>query len=279
VISQDHRYNFFNPKFGVYYEPGNNNRLFFSMAVAHREPNRSNFTDADPGKLPEAEMMLDYEFGYKARMNNINAEANLYLMDYTDQLVLTGEINDVGAPVMKNIKNSYRAGIELAAGFNPVSNLQWDINLTLSRNKINDFTEYVDDWDNWGEQISNDLGETDLSFSPAVIAGSRIVWEAINNLELELLSRYVGKQYIDNTSSDERALDPYLVNDLGLRYRITTRLTEEMTFSLLIYNILNAKYESSAWVYRYYTGGTYYMMDGFFPQAGRNFIAGIALRF
>jgi iron complex outermembrane receptor protein len=278
-ISQDHDYGFFNPKIGIHYILSNTHRLFFSAALAHREPNRSNFVDANPGKIPGYEALTDYELGYKLRLSNTIAEATIYYMDYNDQLVLTGEINDVGAPVMTNIKDSYRAGIELVGGFKPVQRLRWDINLTLSRNKIKDYTEYVDDWDNWGEQITKKLGETNLSFSPAVTAASKISYEIIDNLSLELLSKFVGKQYTDNTSSDERMLDPYLVNDIGLRYSITDKFAKELCFNVLVYNILNSMYESNAWVYRYYSGGREYRMDGFFPQAGRNFLAGMSLRF
>jgi len=278
-ITQDHHYDFLNPKFGIHYGFTNNQNLFLSMAMAHREPNRSNFTDAEPGKVPGAETLMDYEFGYKLRMNNIMAEANLYYMDYTDQLVLTGEINDVGAAVMTNIKDSYRAGIELVAGFHPVQRIRWDMNLTLSRNRIRNFTEFVDDWDNWGAQISKNLGETDLSFSPAVIAGSKISYEIISNLKLDLMTKYVGKQYTDNTSSEDRKLDPFLVHDIGLRYVIPLKHVKELSCNLLVYNVMNTMYESNAWVYRYYSGGKEYQMDGFFPQAGRNFLAGIKLLF
>ncbi len=285
-IGQQHDYHFLNPKFGIHYEFSSNHSIFLSFAMANREPNRDNFVDADPAHpVPEHETLMDYEIGYKAGLNKFLFETNLYYMDYHNQLVLTGEINDVGAPIMTNIRDSYRAGIEMIAGVKPFNRFQWDLNLTLSRNKIPAFTEYVDNWDYWSDpvhepyQISHDLGETNLAFSPSVIMGSVISYEIINNLKISVQSKYVGKQYFDNTSSEDRTLKSYFVNDASVHYSFKTKLVEEIILNIMVNNLFNTKYETNAWIYRYYTGGEEYFMDGYFPQAGIHFLGGVTLKF
>ncbi len=279
-ITQSHAFRFLNPKAGVTFEVSNRQRLAASVSTAHREPNRANFVDADPSQpVPEQERLIDYEVSYRLLSTRSTLEAGLYYMDYDNQLVLTGEINDVGNPVMRNMKDSYRTGIEIIAGIMPFEPLRWDVNLTLSRNRIRHFTDYVDDWDNWPDQVTNYLEETDISFSPSVVGGSTITWEPVRGLKARLFSKYVGKQYIDNSSSEEYTLDPYFVNDLQIRYTVNTDMFKTLSVTLLINNILNEEYESNAWVYRYYLGGTEYKIDGYFPQAGINFLAGVTLGF
>jgi len=286
ILSHDNIYSFFNPKFGFNYDFNSNHSVFFSFAIANREPNRSNFTDADTTHPPPShETLFDYELGYKTGLNKFYLEANLYFMNYRDQLILTGEINNVGLPIMTNSPRSYRAGIELSAGLHPWARLNIDANLTLSRNRIKGFTEYIDNWDYWNDpetepyQYTRDLGERDLAFSPSVIGGSRISYEIINNLRIIFNSKYVGKQFIDNTSSEARILDNYLVNDLTIRYGFRTKLIREIGLSLQVNNLFNTEYESNAWIYRYYLGGEEYYMDGFFPQAGIHLYGGVTLKF
>jgi iron complex outermembrane receptor protein len=285
-LTQEHRFNFFNPKIGIYYQLFTNSDVFFSYSVGNREPNRSNYTDADPAKpLPTSERLSDYEFGYSLKLENATMTANLYFMDYTDQLVLTGEINDVGDPVMTNVKDSYRTGFELSAGLKPFSWLSWEWNMMLSKNKIKKFTEYVDNWSYWDDpenqpyQFISNPCETDLAFSPSFVAGSRLDFAIQKNLHIQLSSKFVGKQYIDNTSSDERKLKPYFVNDISAHYSFQTKYIKNIELKLLINNILNEEYESNAWVYRYFENGKAKVLDGYFPQAGINFLAGINLKF
>lgn len=198
-------------------------------------------------------------------------------MNYKDQLVLTGEINDVGAPIMTNVEKSYRLGLELSAGIKLLEKLSISGNATLSQNKIQNFIEYVDNWDTWGQESKN-LGETDLAFSPNIVANGNISYTVFKNFKAELISKYVGKQFIDNTSNNDRSIDPYFVNDLKLSYTVRTNLIKEIGFNILINNIFNHEYESNAWVYRYITGDTEYLMDGYFPQAGINVLGGITLK-
>lgn len=278
-IAQTHNYNFFNPKFGIYYRPSNSQEAYLSYGRAHREPTRSNFVDADPnGKQPVSEALNDFEAGYTFRTSKFLLGANLYYMLYKDQLIQTGEINDVGAPIMVNVDDSYRAGIELTGGLKITRNLNWDANATFSQNKIKNFTEYLDNWDTWG-QDANNLGKTDLAFSPNVIVNSKISYEPVEQLTISLLSNYVDDQYIDNTSNEDRKLNAWFVNNVKVDYTIKCKLFDEVKLHLMVNNLFDTQYESNAWVYSYIYGGERYKMDGYFPQAGTNFLAGIDFKF
>ena len=285
-ITQKHNFLFFNPKAGMKFQLSGNQRAYLIVARASREPNRDNFVDADPaGPVPVSETLMDYEAGYSYHGEEASVGANLYFMDYTDQLVLTGEINDVGAAVMTNIKDSYRAGIELTGSVRIASWLSWHAHATFSSNKIRDYVGYVDNWDYWDDpesepyQVAEELGTTDLSFSPGIIAGSQIDAEPLKHLHLNFSSRYVGRQYIDNTSSEERSLDPYFINDLRISYSFFPQLMKEISLNLQAMNLFNAEYETNAWIYRYYYNGEHSVSDGYFPQAGLHFMAGIRMSF
>ncbi|MCF8234355.1 MAG: TonB-dependent receptor [Bacteroidales bacterium] len=278
-ITQQHEFNFFNPKGGLFYDFNENNSAYFSIAVSNREPNRSNYRDAYEGYQPEAERLIDYELGYKLSRPAFGLEANLFYMDYKDQLVLTGEINDVGAAIMTNVPESYRAGIELAAGMKIFSKMNWDVNATFSRNKIIDFTAFFDNWSPPYEQITEDIGTTDLSFSPDVVAGSRITFHPVAGMDFLFISKYVGRQYIDNTGSKQRSLDPYFVNDLVINYALDLKLVRKLSLHLAVNNIFGEEYETWAWVYRYFYESQEYEMNGYFPQAGINFTAGLTVGF
>ncbi|MCG6190411.1 TonB-dependent receptor [Maribellus maritimus] len=279
-ITQKHNYDFFNPKLGVLYQPANNQKLYLSFAVAHREPNRDNFVDADAGETPLHERLFDLELGYNYQSSNFTAGANLYYMNYKNQLVLTGEINDVGGAIMANMDKSYRAGLELQAGWKIERSLQWNINATLSKNKIKNFTEHVDDWDTPpADQRVFELGTTDLAFSPHVNGNSQFIYSPAKNLNFNFISSYVGKQYIDNTSNNDRILDAYFINNLKVDYNFKTPLFTEIVLHIMVNNLFNKEYESNAWVYSYYLGGERFKQDGYFPQAGTHFMLGIDFKF
>lgn len=277
-ISQEHDYTFFNPKFGASYDFGEFQQAYFSFAIANREPTRSDFRDADEGHQPLPEKLTDYEFGYNYSAGKLRVNANLFYMDYKDQLVLTGEINNVGAPIFTNVPSSYRTGLELVIGWRVSDWVQWEGNASLSKNKIQDFEEYVDNWSYPWEQIATNLGETDLSFSPNVIANSIFTFIPVEDFKIKFISKYVGKQFIDNTSNNARALDAYFMNDLNLSYGIETKFFKEIGFFVNVSNIFSYEYESNAWVYRYYYEGQEDMMDGYFSQAKINFLAGVSLK-
>jgi len=279
-LKQSHKFEFFNPKVGIYYQLNEKQNLYVNFARANREPNRSNYVDANPeGKQPTFETLNDFELGYKFNTSRLALGLNAYYMLYQNQLILTGEINDVGAPIMVNADDSYRTGLELMAGMKLTEKLKWDINVTLSKNKIKDFSEFVDDWDNWPAQIENKLGTTDLAFSPELIANSQISWMATKGLNVSLQTYSVSKQYIDNTSSEERKLDGYLLNNLKFTYRVPQKFAKEFNLHLMVNNLFDAEYENNAWVYSYVTGGERFAMDGYFPQAGIHFLAGLDIKF
>lgn len=278
-LTQSHNFEFFNPKVGLYYQLSEKQNLYINFARANREPNRDNYVDADPkGKQPTFETLNDFELGYKYNTSRLALGVNAYFMSYQNQLILTGEINDVGAPIMTNVDNSYRAGLELMAGMKLTEKLKWDVNLTLSKNKIKDFTDYVDDWDNGG-QIATKLGTTDLAFSPEMIANSQLSWIAAKGLNINLQSYSVSKQYIDNTSSNDRKLNGYFLNNLKFTYHVSQKFAKEFNLHLMVNNLFDTKYENNAWVYSYIYGGERFAMDGYFPQAGINFLAGLDIRF
>ncbi len=276
-ITQDHQYSFFNPKAGVSLDISKHQAVYLSFSVGNREPKRSNFTDSRPGQEIKPERLNDFEMGYTYKSGMFSLEANAYFMDYTDQLVLTGEINDVGSAIMVNVPDSYRAGLELTVAAQPFKSLAWELNATLSRNRIISFIEYVDDWDTWGQQ-NFELKNTSLAFSPEIIAGSRIIWNPLEGLDLSLLTKFVGKQFIDNTSSLDRMLDAYVVNNFRLGYSFQPKFLKEINLFVEVINLLNEEYETNAWVYSYFYQGQRYKMDGFYPQAGRHFMAGIILK-
>lgn len=277
VVTQTHHFRFFNPKAGIDFKSGEKNRTYLSFAIANREPSRQNYIDASAdGIIPVHEKLYDLELGHEYRTSRFILLGNIYYMHYKDQLVATGEIDIVGYPVLRNVPQSYRAGLELITGIKPFKNFQWDLNATFSRNRIKDFTESVDDFDNWGK-IQIEHGETEISFSPSIIAGSLMSYEPFKGFRAEWSGKYVSRQYIDNTGSKERSLDPYFVNNLRLSYSFEPPFVKNINFSFEILNLLDEKYETNAWVYRYYTGGRFYTSDGYFPQAGIHFMAGVEI--
>ncbi|MFC2138692.1 TonB-dependent receptor [Bacteroidota bacterium] len=282
ISLNDAVYNFVNPKIGCFYKFTDQNKLYFLFATANREPKRSDYIDAlkkSEVKLPTQETLYDFELGYEHSIPKMNSQINLYYMNYKDQLVQTGEINDVGDALLINVPKSYRRGIELITQIKPNKDIEWGANITLSQNKIIDFKDYVDDWDNWGMQIESDISKTDISFSPNIIAGSDLIYKPFVGFGVNLSTKYVGLQYIDNTSSKDRSIDPYLVNNLSFNYEIIEKLAKSVKLQISILNLFNEKYETYAWVYRYYLGGGEYTMDGYFPQAGRHFMASINILF
>ncbi len=277
-IGMNKNYLFFNPRFGAIARINSRQQAYVSMAIANREPSRSVFRDAAANDNPLPERLFDYEAGYSFALNKARFHCNLFYMDYLNQLVMTGQINDVGAVILRNVPKSYRAGIEFIADMDFTKWLSWHVNTAFSKNKVMNFTEYVDDWDNGG-QISNFLGTTDLSFSPAVIINSNISIVAVDNLEFNLITKYVSRQFIDNASNPDMSIDPFFVNNLALSYSFKTTLVPEISLGVRINNLFSEEYETFAWTYRYYYSGEYHVMDGYFPQATRNYMGSLTIRF
>jgi len=281
TIDQKHDFNFLNPKAGIFFQINDKHQAYFSFGIANREPSRNNYKDTDPDRVPTYETLFDYELGYHFKIPTFQANINAYYMAYTNQLVLTGEINKVGEAIMVNVPYSYRLGIELAADLELFKKLQWNITATLSKNKITDFVSYIDNYDSTGAfsgQVSEYLGETDLSFSPNIILGSELTYKPLPSFSLSLISKYVGRQFIDNTSNKSRYLGGYFVNNFSARYVIKINPFKEIGFNILINNIFNQKYESNAWIYQYYYNNVHYEESGYFPQALINVLIGITIR-
>ncbi len=288
-LDQSHSWDFLNPKAGLMYKITPSHDVYFSFGMAHREPTRADIKDAmkyGSNNTPTPEKLMDYELGYNHKSQNYALGLNLYYMDYRDQLVLTGKLSDVGYPLMTNVPKSYRAGIEATLGIKPSSWLRWDGNLTLSRNIIKDFVEYIDlydsdqTWEFIGQQ-ENKLGDTEISFSPSAILSSILRFQPLKNFGLSFTTKYVDSQYFDNTSSKERMLDAYLVNNLKIDYKLSLKGTKGLNLELMVNNIFNEDYLATAWVYRaaFADGSPEYREDGFFPQAGINLMTRIVVEF
>jgi len=289
-ISQEAQFNFFNPKAGITFAMTEKQSVYASYAVGNREPVRSDFVDRKGDQEPLPETMYNLEAGYRFRStpattgNRFNLDANLFYMDYKNQLVLTGQLNDVGSALRTNIANSYRAGIELAGLYNLGELLEVSSNLTLSRNKIQNYAEtiyvYDADYNLQGTEV-NDYRETDISFSPNVISAHRVEVQPITNFKAALLYKTVSKQYLDNTSSENRKINGYGVMDLRLRYVLRPGFMREAEVALLVNNILNKKYEANGYTFseQYIGDTTRYDYNYYYPQATRNFLLSLNLRF
>ncbi len=283
-LQQNVHYNFFNPKVGVSYEINPLNQVYVFAGMANREPVRRDFTESSPESRPEHETLRNIEIGYKHQRQNGTVGVNLYLMDYKDQLILTGEINDVGGFTRTNIAESYRMGIEFEGRYRLSDFVQLSGNLTLSRNKIPEFEEHSDQYDNNWNWVGTDVRvyeNTDIAFSPAIIGAGNISITPAENMRIDIESKYVGDQYIDNTMNKDRMLNAYFVNHLRLHYSLSTNFFSEMELVCQVMNVFNAKYVTNAWVYKGVLGdqGLVAIDDGYFPQAGRHIMAGINLRF
>ncbi|MBO3699371.1 TonB-dependent receptor [Roseivirga sp. E12] len=282
-IDFDKNFNFFNPKVGATYQLNNNASLYASFAIGNKEPNRSDIIDATSGVDPKHETLNNLEIGYKRQSKSNSFEANFYLMDYRNQFVLTGEVNDVGAGVRTNVPDSYRMGIELSGIMKLTKGLYWSANVALSQNRIKTFDEIIFDFgpafDEFNE-VRTTFTDTDISFSPSVVAGSQLAFIPTSGLEVALLSKYVGDQFLDNTSNEARKIDAFFVNDLRINYAFETNLIKEVSINLLVNNLLNTEYESNGYTFGYFGGQSFEVRENYFyPQAGTNFLLSLGLSF
>ncbi|MFN0275540.1 MAG: TonB-dependent receptor, partial [Chitinophagales bacterium] len=279
---------FFNPKIGVSYEMHDRNLFYFSLAKSSHEPNRYDYIESSPLSRPNPEKLYDAEAGNKLNVNGWQLYSTLFFMYYQDQLILTGRINDVGAYTRVNVPVSYRAGAELAWAKTFFETLQWQGNISVSQNKIQEFTEYTDNWDT-GEQLVAIYTNTSIAFSPSLIAANKIEQLVFSNedknpsknlsFSVALQSKYVSRQFIDNTSHADRALEPYFLHDLLLNFRYHSTVFRELNLGFTVQNTFNTLYESNAWVYKYIYEGEHQELNGYFPQAGRTFVAIMRVKF
>ena len=271
----DDTFNFFNPKAGVTYNLNQNNNLYFSYAVANREPNRNDYENGNP----EPEKLNDFELGWRYVTSDVQVSTNVYYMNYKNQLVLTGQLNDVGAPLRENIGDSYRLGLEIDANINLGEKFQWSPNIALSMNKNRDFNFERDG-------VLQDLGDTNIAFSPDVVIGSRFTYSPAENLQLSFLSKYVGKQYMGNIDAEGSVLDAYSQSDFNVQYVIECdSFIKSITLSGLVNNIFNQENVTNGYFFTYdddfSNPGTITTIEGagYYPQAGTNFLVGATLNF
>ena len=281
-LDVDVKYNFFNPKTGVNFQHGGH-RAYASFAMSHREPERNNFTDNGKYPFPRAERLLDWEAGYQWSEPHIQAGVNLYYMRYKDQLVQTGELSDIGEALTTNIADSYRLGLESFGHWDATSWLTLDGNSALSLNRLLDFDEYVEDWDNGTRKIHYDSAP--LAYSPAVIL-NRFVTVHFGGFQAVWHTNFVSRMFLDNTGNKDRSLPGYSLTDLRLSYTLKPRkVLREAVFGLDFNNLFSARVAQSGWVYSAicesygHPDDNRYYQIGFIPVAPLTVIGHVTLRF
>ncbi|MCK7556978.1 TonB-dependent receptor [Chitinophaga sedimenti] len=268
TVRQDNKYDFFNPKVGVTYHVDNRQYAYASFAIGNKEPNRDDF-EAGVGQTPKHETLRNLEAGYVYTGQRAAVQANVYYMNYKNQLVLTGKVNDVGAYTRTNIPESYRLGLELQGSVKLGNYVDVAANIALSRNRIKNFSEYIDDYDNGGQKIESH-GETDISFSPGVTAGYTFTVKPVKGLNIDLLGKYVSRQYLDNTSNKNRSLDGYYTQDVRLNYTVPQNLLKELGLQLMLNNVFNKMYVPNGYTFSYIAGGQLTTENYYLPMAGFN---------
>ncbi len=278
-IDVDQNFFFINPKVGVRYDLDRTNSFYAYLGRGNREPVRNDFVDAPQGTTPKAETLINLEAGYNYTSDKLNLGINGYYMDYQNQLVLTGELNDVGSSVRRNVDKSYRAGIEIDGTYMFIEQLGLNANVALSSNKIQKFNEVI--YDYGGEDlgiIQLEYDDVDISFSPSIVSAGILIIKPIENLEFNFISKYVGQQFLDNTQSDDRSIDAYWVNDFRVGYTINDLVFNKIEINLLVNNVFDAMYSSNGYTYSYAYGDVI-TENFYYPQAGTNFLIGLNLSF
>lgn len=270
-ININKKYTFFNPKAGITFSKQRWN-AYLSYAIANKEPNRDDF-EANTNQLPKPEQLHDIELGVEYKKTKSFFAANFFYMAYKNQLVLTGKINDVGAYTRTNIDNSYRVGLELQASQKLNTWFSASANISFSANKIKNFTEYLDDWDNGG-QVTKAYSKTDISYSPNVVASASLDFLPVKNGYISLMSKYVGKQFLDNTSNNARKLRAFYLQDIRIGYNYK-KLKPFVQFN----NVFNKKYEPNGYTYAYIYNGDVNADNYYFPMAPFNWVIGLNVQF
>ncbi|MDB5089626.1 MAG: TonB-dependent receptor [Mucilaginibacter sp.] len=277
-VQQQVELNFFNPKAGITYQINPNSNVYASVAVGNHEPNRSDFTNSSPQSRPKAEHLTDFEAGYRISESAFSGSINGFYMLYKNQLVLTGSLDDVGEAIRTNIKDSYRAGIEASARVKIAQPLSWLVNATVSTNKVKNFTQYLQNGDT-GTLDATQYKKTDIAYSPDFTSSSTISYRPIKNGEIAFISKYVSRQYLDNTSTQSRSIDGYFVNDVRLNYNFSIKGIKNIGVGLLVNNVFSKKYQSDGATYQDIEGGKVVNYNYFYPQAPVNFLASLNLKF
>jgi len=312
ALNQKVNHSFFNPKAGLNFSlEENKGSIYGSVAIAHKEPNRDDYTESTATSRPKAERLVDYELGYRYKAESIRIGLNGYYMQYKDQIVPTGQLNDVGAYSRENVDDSYRLGVEVEFGWQLSRRFSLNVQQTVSQNRINSFTEFVDNWDYWNQDFENTPPEeleplqfstlhedTDLAFSPnlvsSFIVGYRFIEKGNTTLDFELANKYVGKQYLDNTSNERASLAGYFYSDARFTFETKLKWVKSFKVHFQLNNLFDQLYSANGWVYRFRSTqydprpddpyviadqGNRYNMIGLYPQAPINALVGLSVRF
>lgn len=277
-VQQQVGLNFFNPKAGITYQLNQHSNVYASFAVGNHEPNRNDYTNSSPQSRPKPENLKDIEFGYRYGDPVFSANINGFYMLYKNQLILTGALDDVGEAIRTNIKDSYRAGIEASARLKIAEPLSWYVTATLSTNKVKNFQQFLQNYDT-GTLDETQYKKTDIAYSPDFTGSSTISYHPVKNGEIAFISKYVSRQYLDNTSTQSRSLDGYMVSDVRLNYNFSIKGIKNIGVGLLVNNVFSKKYQSDGATYPDIEGGKVINYNYFFPQAPINFLASLNLRF
>jgi len=277
-VQQRDNLNFFNPKAGISYKVSDRSNIYLSFAVANKEPDREDYVNSTPGSRPKPENLKDIEGGYRFSGQNFSAGINGFSMLYKDQLILTGKINDVGEYTRQNVADSHRTGVELDSKLQISERIVWEFTASWSRNKVKHFVEFIDNYDNGGQQ-QNNYKNTDIAFSPAFVGSSELSFTPFKNSNIAILSKYVSKEFLDNTSHNDRKINPFFVNDLRLYYKTSFAGLKNIGLTLLVNNVFSKLYEANGYSYSYISGGVLSTENYYFPQATRNFLLSLSLKF
>ena len=275
-LDQQEIYNFFNPKLGISYLLSANHRLYANGGISQREPVRKDFRESSVNSRPKHEVLRNLELGHSYQKSALRLTTNLYYMNYKDQLINTGKINDVGAYTRINVDNSYRAGIEFTLDYRVFDKFTVQGAVAFSQNRIETFTEYIDNYDDPNYQQTEIIHtNTNMALSPNLVGNIGFTYEPIENLSLSWMSKYVGEQFLDNTSNHEnfnRKIDAFSYTNLSLNYTLENVLFQSITLGLQCNNAFNAMYSNNGYTWGYIAGGTRTVENFYYPQAGRNFM-------
>jgi iron complex outermembrane receptor protein len=283
-ISQNANYLFFNPKLGISYTPNNKEVFYVSYSIANKEPNRDDLiSNLSRSKKALAEQLADIELGWKYQNSKIRSAWNVYYMNYKNQLIPTGKLNDVGESIRENCAQSYRLGLEWNGMLAISSKLSIGANAAISANKILNYTDVLYNYDpiNYSiiDTIEQEYQKTNLAYSPAIIIGAVINYQFSKSIGFSLQNKYVGQQYLDNTSSKEKMIKAFMVNDIIINYIKPLKNKTILNLDIKLANILNRKYVANGYTYSYLVGGEKTTAVYYYPQATRSILLGLSLKF
>ena len=279
VIDFDSKNIFFNPKIGFNFKLNPTSNIYSSVSIANREPIRIDFLDSY--EKPKHETLYDFEFGYNINYKLGFFKTNLYWMEYKNQLITTGELNDVGGYIRTNAKKSRRVGLEI---LNRIIIKKFNISssLTLSKNFVYDFNEILYDYGNDFNQyniIKKTYSKSNIAFSPEITGYNNLEYKTLKNVTTSFKTKYVGKQYLDNTSNTNRSINSYLINSLDVEARLNVKGLKKLFIKFSINNIFNKMYSSNGYTFGYYAGTDYEVRENYlYPQAGRNYMFSLNIK-